>query len=238
MKKAIIIGATSGIGMGLARMLAANSYKVGITGRRQNLLLNLKNENPDQFIVKAFDVSDTLNVTKNLDSLTVEMGGLDLLIISSGYGDINADLDFRIEKQTIDVNVSGFTAVADWAFNYFALQKHGHLVAITSIAGLRGFRDAPAYSATKSYQIKYLEGLRQKACKHKYHIDVTDIRPGFVNTAMAKSDFMFWVAPVEEAVCQIFKAIKHKKTVAYITRRWTVIALLYKLIPRQLYQYA
>ncbi len=238
MNRAIIIGATSGIGMGLARLLVANHYKVGITGRRSSILCTLKNENPDLYVVKSFDVTDTNGVVKNLEELADELGGLDLLVISSGFGDLNERLDFSIEKHTIDVNVSGFTVVADWAFNYFRHQKSGHIVAITSIAGLRGHREAPAYNATKSYQIKYLEGLRQKANNLKLHLDVTDIRPGFVDTPMAKGDFMFWVAPVDEAVNQIFKAIKHKKTVAYITRRWLVVALLYKLIPRQIYAYA
>ena len=238
MNRAIIVGATSGLGMGLAKVLAANNYKIGITGRRDQLLNDLKNKNPESYIVKPFDIADTKIVAQHLEELTDELGGLDLLIISSGVGELNADLDFRIEKQTIDVNVSGFTAVADWAFNYFRYQKYGHLVAITSIAGLRGHREAPAYNASKSYQIKYLEGLRQKANKLKLHIDVTDIRPGFVDTAMAKGAFMFWVAPVDEAVEQIYTAIKRKKTIAYITRRWTIIAMLYKLIPRQLYEYA
>lgn len=165
MKKAIIVGATSGIGRNLATLLINDSYQVGITGRRTNLLEDIKSENPDNYKTKAFDITDLKNIPEYLMQLTHELGGLDLLIISSGTGDINKELDFDTEKQTIDTNVSGFTAVADWAFNYFQQQKHGHLVAISSIAGLRGNSQAPAYSATKAYQINYLESLRIKAHK-------------------------------------------------------------------------
>jgi short-subunit dehydrogenase len=167
--------------------------------------------------------------------LTIGIGGIDLLIISSGIGEINDRLAFEIEKRTIQTNVVGFTCIADWAFNYFEKQKSGHLVAITSIGGLRGSRQAPAYNATKAYQINYLEGLRQKAKKLKQDIFITDVRPGLVATAMAKGEGLFWVMPVEKTAMQIYKAIICKKQVAYVTKRWRLIAALLKLLPRQIY---
>jgi short-subunit dehydrogenase len=230
-RKAIIIGATSGIGKELAKLLVANNYKVGITGRRTELLSELKNTNPDLFFVKTFDVTDTKTSIEKLEELVIELNGLDLLIISSGIGDINKNLDFSIEKDTIDTNVLGFTAVSDWTFNYFEKTKAGHLVAITSIAGLRGNRHGTSYSATKSYQMNYLEGLRQKVCTSKHPIIITDIRPGFVDTGMAKGDELFWVSDVDKAVRQIYKAIKQKRKIVYVTRRWIIIALILKLLP-------
>lgn len=235
MKKAIVIGATSGIGKRLAMLLADNGYKVGITGRRTELLENLRSENNDSYIVKAFNVTDAKVAVEKLEELTVELGGLNLLVYSSGTGDINNNLDFEIEKSTIDTNVVGFTSIADWAFNYFEKQKSGHLVAISSIGGLRGSRQAPAYNATKAYQINYLEGLRQKAARLKEQIIITDIRPGFVDTAMAKGEGLFWVMPVEKVVRQIYKAIIRKKRVVYVTKRWRIIALILKFIPKPVY---
>ena len=235
MNKAIIIGATSGIGKGLAEKLADNNFNVGITGRRTELLNELKLQKPNSFVDSSFDITDTKNIVKKLDKLVVELGGLDLLIISSGTGDLNEKLDFEIEKRTVETNVIGFTCVANWAFNYFESQKSGHLVAISSVGGLRGNRQAPAYNATKAYQINYLEGLRQKATKLKYPIFVTDIRPGFIDTAMAKGEGQFWVATVDKATRQIFDAIKNKKKIAYITKRWRIIGSILKRIPRQIY---
>lgn len=235
MKKAIVVGATSGIGKEVALLLAKNNYKVGITGRRTILLTELQQKNPDHFISKTFDVTDTTSVPRHLQELVDELGGLDLLVLSSGTGELNKPLDFEIEKGTIDVNVSGFTCVADWAFNYFWKQTSGHFVNISSIAGIRGNRVAPAYNASKAFQINYLEGLRQKATKLKLQMTVTDIRPGFVKTEMAKGEGQFWVASVEKAAEQILDAIKRKKKVAYVSKRWRLIAILLKVIPRSLF---
>ncbi len=235
MKKAIVIGATSGIGKGIARLLTENNFKVGITGRRTELLNELKNENSNSYLIKSFDITETKFVVEKLEELASELGGLDLLILSSGTGDENETLDFEIEKRTIDTNVTGFTCVLDWTFNYFQKQKFGHLVAITSIGGLRGSRQAPAYNATKAYQINYLEGLRQKATRLRTSIFVTDIRPGFVDTQMAKGEGLFWVMPVNKAVKQIYRAIISKKKVAYITKRWGIIAMILKIMPKKIY---
>jgi short-subunit dehydrogenase len=235
MKKAIIIGATSGIGEGLAKILTENNYKVGITGRRTELLEALKSRKPNDYFISSFDISNTQIIDEKLTALVSKLGGLDLLILSSGTGDLNETLDFSIEKRTIDTNILGFTYVADWAFNYFEKQQSGHLVAISSIAGLRGNGVAPSYNASKAYQINYLEGLRQKATKLKTQIFVTDIRPGFVDTAMAKGEGQFWVASVNKASEQIFKAIQKKKKVVYVTKRWLIISLLLKSIPRIVY---
>lgn len=235
MKKAIIVGASSGIGKGLALLLANNNYKVGITGRRIELLNDLKAQKPNLFITRDFDVRNSNLIEENLESLTKELGGLDLLIISSGTGDLNEQLEFDIESRTIETNVIGFTCVANWAFNFFEKCKQGHLVAITSVGGLRGNRMAPAYNASKAFQINYLEGLRQKASNLKTQIIVTDIRPGFVDTAMAKGEGQFWVSSVEKASTQIFDAILKKKKIVYITKRWKLIAFILKRIPRPIY---
>jgi short-subunit dehydrogenase len=236
MKKAIIIGATSGIGRQLAMLLTSDNYTVGITGRRTELLEEIKKENPTLYYSKSFDIIEIDAIETKLNEVVKDLGGLDLVIISSATGNINEDLNFSIEKQTIETNVLGFTCVADWAFNYFEKQKSGHLVAISSIAGIRGSRQATSYNATKAYQINYLEGLRQKAKKLKTDLFVTDVRPGFVNTNMAKGEGLFWVAPVEKASKQIYQAIRKKSKIVYITKRWRIIAYILRRIPSFLYE--
>ncbi len=235
MKKAIIIGATSGIGNELAKILVQKRYKVGITGRRKTELEKLQKNNPDNYAISSFDCTTESNSEK-LAELTDKIGGLDLLILSSGTGDLNKRLDFEIENKTNLLNVNAFTEIVDWTFNYFENQEKGHLVAISSIAGIRGSRIAPAYNASKAYQINYLEGLRQKAAKSKKPIYVTDIRPGFVDTDMAKGEGQFWVATKEKAAQQIFRIIKNKKGGAYITKRWWIIGQLLQLIPNGIYK--
>lgn len=236
MKKAIILGASSGIGAELARLLVADGYKVAITGRREVLLKSISASNPEKIIHSAFDVRDTKDLESKLEDLKNKLGGCDLFIISAGTGDINEDLDFETEKVIIDTNVSGFTCSADWAFRYFQQQGYGHLAGITSVAGIRGYRGAPAYNASKAYQISYLEGLRQKARKIKLPITVTDLRPGFVNTKMAKGEGQFWVSSPEKAASQIYGAIKRKKKVAYITKRWQLVGRVLKILPPSIYE--
>lgn len=230
MKKAIIVGATSGIGKELALLLATNGYRVGITGRRTALLEAIKNDNSEAFEIIPTDITDIPVLEDKLNQLVQKLGGLDLLIISSGTGELNPDLQFDLEKTTIDTNVSGFTCIADWGFHYFQTQNAGHLVGISSLAGLLCSDIAPSYNASKAYQINYLGGLRQKARKLKSGIFVTDIRPGFVDTAMAKGEGQFWVASTEKAAKQIYKAIVKKRKVAYITKRWGIIALFLRLV--------
>lgn len=234
MKKAIVIGASSGIGEQLAMLLAKDGYKVGITARRKENLETLKASKPESFVVKAFD-SASDNNTEKLTELAQELGGLDLLIMSSGIGDMNRYLDLEIEQRTNRLNVMAFTEISIWAYNYFEKQGHGHYINISSMAGIRGSKRSPSYNASKSYQISYLEGLRQKAASTSKAIYVTDIRPGFVQTDILKGKGLFWVATKERAAAQIISAIKKKKEVAYITKRWAIIAAALTVMPSRLY---
>ena len=234
MKKAIIIGATSGIGRELAKILSLNNYVVGMAGRRTELLSNLQSEISGSYI-KRIDVTKSEEAITLLKELIQEMGGMDLIVISSGVGFINPELVWKQEKETIDVNISGFAAIANAAFKYFSNQGSGHIVGISSVAAIRGSGEAPAYNASKAFISNYLEGLRQKASKSGIAITVTEIQPGFIDTAMAKGEGLFWVSPPGKAARQIFKAINSKKKHAYITKRWRLIALLLKIIPGWIY---
>ncbi|MDQ7949475.1 MAG: SDR family NAD(P)-dependent oxidoreductase [Pedobacter sp.] len=234
--KAIIIGASSGIGRALALQMAEQQHQVGLIGRRTELLEQLKDQYPEQFMVSAFDITAGQPALEKLEQLANSLGGIDILIMSAGTGELNEALDFELERSTIDLNVTAFNQVMVWAYQYFAGQGQGQIVAISSIAGLRGNAIAPAYNASKAYQISYLAGLRQKARKQKLQLTITDVRPGFVATDMAKGDQKFWVARPEKAALQILDAINRKRNVIYVTRRWRIIAWLLKILPRFLYE--
>jgi short-subunit dehydrogenase len=233
--KAIVMGASSGMGKELARILSTNNYIVGLAARRLNLLEELQKELPGKSYIKQIDISRFTEADKAFRELIADMDGVDLIIISSGYGDINPQLKWDIEKETIDVNVSGFTLIAGIAFQYFMEKGAGHLAAISSVAALRGNRSDPAYSASKAYVSNYLEGLRQRALRSRKPITITDLKPGFVKTPMSKGGKLFWLATAEEAAEQIFDAIRGKKKLAYITRRWRLIAWILKVAPDWLY---
>lgn len=175
-------------------------------------------------------------IEQAINALHKEMEYIDLAIMCSGTGNINATLDYDVERPTIDTNIVGWTFAIDMFYHIFEQQGNGHLVAITSAGGLRGEPMAPAYSATKAYQINYMEALRKKAYKSGIQITVTDIRPGLVNTAMAKGEGLFWVMPVEKVASQIIAAIRKKKSKAYVTKRWHILAILNKNLPYWLYK--
>jgi short-subunit dehydrogenase len=234
-KKAIVVGATSGIGKGMAQLLVRNGYKVGITGRRVNNLIEIKKEDPEKFAIKAFDVQNTKDAILKLEELISELEGLDVLIYCSGIGDENKELKFETELNTINTNAIGFTNIATYIFNYFKSQKKGQIVCISSIAGFRGNPYYPAYAATKAYLQNYTESLRIKSKKEKCGVVVTDLRAGFIKTGHVAESKMFWAISVETAVKCMLKVIHKKKEVAYIKKRWWVIMILMRLMPRWLY---
>ena len=163
MKKIIIIGATSGIGRGLAEVYSQEDYLIGITGRRENLLEEVCARDKRQTILSS--VQHHRYTSYHFippETLTQKMGGMDILIICAGTGELNPELSYQLEEPTLLTNVIGFTNIADWGFRYFEQQKSGHLVTISSVGGTRGSGIAPAYNASKAYQINYMEGLRQK----------------------------------------------------------------------------
>lgn len=235
MKQAIVIGATSGIGRGLAERLAAAGWRVGAVGRRETLLRELAATTPANMLYAVADVTQPTACIAALTALVERMGGMDLCVVCSGTGELNPTLDFALEEPAIRTNVLGWTAVVDWAYGWFERRGGGDLAVVTSVGGLRGSGAAPAYNASKAYQINYAEGLRQRAAKSASGVRVTDIRPGLVDTAMAKGEGLFWVMPVERVVDQTLRALRRGRRVAVVTRRWRVVAWLLRLLPESLY---
>ena len=234
MKKAVVIGATSGIGRALAILMAERGWTVGVTGRRGERLAELEREYPGSFVSSVFDVTSPDGVEK-LAGLVAALDGVDLLVYNSGTGDLNPDLDPVPELRTNAVNVEAFTGAMVFAYNYFAALGGGHIAAVTSIMGLRGSGAAPSYAASKAYQINYLEGLRQRSAKEGKRITVTDLRPGSVDTAMMKGEGHFWISSPERAARVIMKAIDRRKAVQYVTPRWRIIGAMLKRLPRFLF---
>ena len=232
----LIIGATSGIGRVLFEKYVSEGNHLGIVGRRTNLLDELQLQHPYNTFTFAADITKQNEIEQAIHTLCGELGNIDIAIVCSGTGELNPSLDYALEHPTIETNVKGWTFVIDMIYHIFEKQGYGHLVAITSIGGLRGEPMAPTYSATKAYQINYMEALRKKAFKSGGHVTVTDIRPGLVDTAMAKGEGLFWVMSVDKVAHQIYAAIRRKKSKAYVTKRWHVLGIINKNLPFFLYR--
>lgn len=234
MPKAIVIGATSGIGRALALLYAARGYEVGATGRRAALLTELAAQLGARGIVRRFDVMRVEEARAELEALFTAMGDVDVCIVNAGYGHVNPQLDWEIDRTTIATNVCGFAAMCNVAMRYFEARGGGRLAGISSVAAVRGVGGASAYSASKAFVSNYLESLRGIARRKCLPIAVTDIRPGFVDTAMGQNPGAFWRASPEEAAAEIFAAIEARKARAYVTARWRFVAWALQLLPNRL----
>jgi short-subunit dehydrogenase len=234
-KRVLIVGATSGIGRKLAELYAAKGCLVGITGRRNELLDEIKVQFPGKIETQCFDVTGIENIPA-ITSLIQKIGGLDILVYSSGIGEASKKLDWQIDKRTVDTNVNGFVEITNWAFNYFMDQGHGTMAVISSVAANRGNSWAPSYSASKSFQSNYFEALAIKSYRLKKGIGITCIEPGFVETQMVKGYKRFWLVPLEKAAKQIMAAIDKKKRKVYISRRWWLVAKLMRIVPFWIYK--
>jgi short-subunit dehydrogenase len=173
-KRIIIVGASSGIGKEMASQLALDGHVVAITGRRAELLEEMRATFTGRIITDSFDIKKDDN-QEHLKSLVKRLGGLDLLVISAGTGEVSKDLDWTIDKRTVDTNVNGFVEIANWAFNFFSRQDHGQLAVISSNGAIRGNSYAPAYNAAKAFQSTYCEGLSIKARRLRKNVVITCI---------------------------------------------------------------
>ncbi len=236
MKKAIIVGATSGIGMEVAKLLLKNNWTVGVAGRRVERLGALAEAYPQQIFTAAIDVCAP-SAVEAWNDLVQRLGGVDLYLHCSGVGWYNPQLDAEKELQTASTNAEGFIRMVTCAYHYFKRTgQKGQIAAISSIAGTKGLGPAPAYSATKKLQHTYLEALAQLAHTEGVDVCFTDIRPGFVRTDfLSGANFPMQMEPTFVAQA-IVKAILRRKRIAIIDWRYRILVALWRCIPRCLWE--
>ena len=246
-RKAIVMGATSGIGMEVAKLLAEQGWQVGIAGRRQDRLEAISQSNEGIVCYRQIDVTKD-DAPHLLRELIKQLGGMDLYFHSSGIGWQNNALDIDKELATVDTNAMGFVRMVDTAFNWFveketfpnrekfeARHPRHQIACITSIAGTKGLGAAPAYSSTKRFQSHYLECLTQQASMRHLPISIIDIRPGFVKTSLiAGKDYPLQLE-AKKVARGIVKTIEKGRCVKVIDWRYAILVLFWRLIPRWLW---
>jgi len=236
MKRVIIIGASSGMGMEVAKLYLDRGYRVGVAARREDRLMALKQLAPDRVVTARIDVTDD-DATTQLRELIERLGGMDLFFYSSGVGKQNRSLAADIELGTVNTNAMGFTRMIGEAYRYFADRGEGHIAAITSIAGTKGLGPAPSYSATKAMQNVYLQALEQQAYSRGLKIHFTDIRPGFVDTDLLNDNFHYPMMLRPERVASlIVNAIDRQRHVAVVDWRYRILTALWRRLPRPLWR--
>lgn len=248
------MGATSGIGQEVARLLAANGYEVGIAGRREERLVQMAQATSGIVAHRQIDVTKE-DAPTELHKLIEELGGMDLYFHSSGIGWENVALDTDKELKTVETNGMGFVRMVSAAYNWFAehrtnraeqreegaeqeassKERKARIACITSIARTRGLGAAPAYSATKRMQAHYLECLSQQARMRHLNIGITDIRPGFVATDLIAGSHFPLQLKAEDVARTIVRAIERGREVVTIDWRYRLLVAAWQLIPRWLW---
>jgi len=235
--RALIVGASSGMGAALARLLGRNGYGLALVARRKNLLTALCSEiNQEAGTTRAVpyvhDVTDYQSVQDLLRRIVADLGGLDLVVYASGVNfppGLEA-FNFDGDREMLEVNLIGAFA---WLNPVAAMLKAAHagqIVGISSVAGDRGRVGNPGYNASKAGFTSYLESLRNRLTRHG--VNVLTVKAGFVQTDMLKAaqKVMFPIT-AEKAAADIFRAVRRREQQVYTPWFWRWIMLVVRNIP-------
>lgn len=227
---AIIVGASSGIGLELVKQLAASGCKVAGLARRSERLEGMAN-------VLAFkhDVTQFDEVPALFQKVTKQLGGLDLIVYASGaMPTVGAhEYDFAKDRQMIDVNLLGCIAWMNQAAIRFENTKSGSMVAIGSVAGDRGRSGQPVYNTSKAAVATYMEAIRNRIAR--YGVKVVTIKPGPTATEMTADLHMRGAMDPAKVAAIILK--KSTKTGEhYVKFAHRIIFYVLKRIPSPLFR--
>lgn len=231
MKQGIVVGASSGMGHEVARLLLEDGWTLGLAARRTEPLEALAKEYPGKVFVKKIDVTAD-DAARLLLELAGDIGGMDLYFHAAGVGWQNHTLDEDKELRTVATNGLGFARLVGAAYRYFAEKGQGHIAVISSIAGTKGLGVAPAYSGTKAFQNVYIQALEQQANMRHLRIRFTDIRPGFVRTALLNDGTSYPLLMDSSKVARlIVKAIRNHRHVRVVDWRYRILTFFWRLLP-------
>ncbi len=235
--RALVVGASSGIGAAVARRLALEGARVALVARRAPDLDTVARSieecaGPGRTVCFPHDVTRSAEAEPLLGRIAAELGGLDLVVYAAGVMPaVGPDTyDLSLDRQMMDVNVIGAMAWLGAAASLFTQQRSGILCGISSVAGERGRRGNPAYGASKAALTSYLESLRNRLARHG--VAVVTIKPGYVDTAMTRGlPGLFWVISADRAAQAIVRAVKRRGGTRYVPRRWGLVAFVVRSIP-------
>ena len=237
---AVITGASSGIGAELARRLALQGTKVGLTARRVDLLeevaADIRGKGGIAEVAEA-DASDRLATKLAIESLAERLGPIDLLIANAGKGESwpSGEFSSEIVDRVVRVNLLGPCHAIETVLPGMIARKRGRIVGVSSLAGIRGIPGSAAYSASKAGLTALLESLRIEL--RLTGILVSIVHPGYVHTPMtANSDHPLpLIMNVESAARIILKGIERGRP--RIDFPWPMVALTNfgRLLPAAIY---
>lgn len=242
LKRAVVIGASSGLGEAIVRRLVQDGYRVAAVARRKerldSLALELNRDELARCYAYAHDVTDTDSAKQVFDAIVQQLDGLDLVVYCAGVMPIVTEDQYQtsIDLSIFDVNLKGAVSWLNLAAERFQAQQGGTIVGVGSVAGDRGRRNpGPAYASSKAALHTYLESLRNRLSQHG--VTVITIKPGPMKTPMTEGlDDMPFVITAEEGADGVVSAINRRAGVAYVPLKWAVIMMVIRHIPSKIFR--
>lgn len=240
-KRAIVVGASSGIGEALAVALTRAGYDTALVARRLDRLeatvVRMRDEGGGGVaLAYAHDVRESSVVADLFGRIVSDLHGLDAVFWVAGIMEHAAldEFDTARDRAMIETNLMGAIAWLNEAARWFSSAGRGRIVGISSMAGERGRRAAPVYGASKAGLNTYLESLRNRLARHG--VGVLTVKPGFVATAMLEGRHSFWVSTPEAAAAQILGASERGRNVIFVSPRWRFVSWVLRAMPSFLLQ--
>ena len=243
-RRAIVVGASSGIGAAIVRQLVHEGYRVVALARRRPALDELvracapaARASGGAVFARAHAVHDVGMVPALFEGAARELGGLHLVVYAAGVmPEVGRDeYDTAKDLEQVAVNLDGCIAWCNEAAKLFRTQRSGTILGISSIAGDRGRKGSPVYNTTKAAMNTYLEALRNRLAESGVH--VCTVKPGFVDTVMTQGKKTFWLISAEEAARLSLAAARSGANVRYVPRRWWLVGTVIRSIPSFLFRH-
>ena len=186
--KALITGASSGIGKDIAKELAKKKYNLVIISRNEDELEKVAKELEDKYKIKVETIESDLSIVENCINIHKKVKNVDILINNAGFGDCGDFTKTSLEKEIkmINTNIVSYHILTKLYLIDMKKEESGKILNVASIAGFMPGPLMSTYYATKSYIVKLSEGIREELKKEKSKIQISILCPGPVNTNFNK----------------------------------------------------
>ncbi|ASU35120.1 SDR family oxidoreductase [Mucilaginibacter xinganensis] len=234
METVLILGATSDIGIAIAKKFAAQKYNIQLAARKAEQLVAIKSDIEIRYNVECtaheFDAIHYHTHTSFFENLNPKPD-ITISIFGAMYEEDNAFDEWDLTQMMINVNYTGVVSILNIAAKFYTGRKKGTIIGISSVAGDRGRASKLIYGSSKAALSAYLDGLRNKCFKDNVH--VMTVKPGFVYTRMTENLPLpkALTSTPDEVADIIYSAFKSKKNTIYIKWFWRYIMLIIKNIP-------